>query len=248
MKKSTLSGSNIAALVLVCGLGCTLTGCGGGSGGANSSGSQDSNTPPISTPTPTPVSTAACPTSPLPLSQGEMSDAMFMREEEKLARDVYTNLAAYWQARIGNAAVVNLMGNISQSEQQHMDSMKSVLACYGLPDPVDTKETPGIFIDNELAQLYATLIPKGQTSQLDALKIGALIEEVDIEDLGRAIGVSQQAYIDTVYANLACGSRNHLRSFAAQIASMEGRYSAQALSQSEVDAIVASPRETCAQP
>jgi len=208
-----------------------LTACGGASG-----------TSVHAAPT---VSDASCPGAVIPLTQAEIDEALFMREEEKLARDVYDELAAYWLAQVGAVPVVNIADNISNSEQKHMDSMKAVLDCYGLPDPVDSAETPGMFINPELAQLYTTLTTRGRASQLDALKVGALIEEVDIEDLQESIEISQQAYTDAVYENLMCGSRNHLRAFAGQIIKTEGSYTAQVLDQAMVDAIINSPRENC---
>ncbi len=224
--KSTLIALTIAGLGL-----SLLTACGGASAA-----------PAHTSPT---ASAAPCPGVVTPLTQAEIDEALFMREEEKLARDVYDELAAYWLAQAGTVPVVTIADNISDSEQQHMDSMKAVLDCYGLPDPVDAAETPGVFIAPELGQLYATLVAQGRLSQLDALKVGALIEEVDIADLQASIEISQQAYTDAVYASLMCGSRNHMRAFVGQIIKAEGSYTAQAIDQAMVDAIVNSPMENC---
>lgn len=209
-----------------------LTACGGGAGVTTA------ETAPA-------IQATACPSVVTPLNQAEIDEALYMREEEKLARDVYDELAAYWLNQAGTVPVVTIMDNISNSEQRHMDSMKAVLACYGLPDPVDAAETHGVFVNPELAKLYEELTTRGQTSQLEALKVGALIEEVDIQDLQKSIEISQQAYTDSVYANLMCGSRNHLRAFAGEIIKTEGRYTAQFIDQATVDAIVNSANEQC---
>ncbi|MFZ5466023.1 MAG: DUF2202 domain-containing protein [Pseudomonadota bacterium] len=230
MRKRPIKNTLIA--LTIAGLGLSLLTARGGASAA----------PAHAAPT---VSAAPCPSMVTPLTQAEIDEALFMREEEKLARDVYDELAAYWLAQAGAAPVVAIADNISDSEQQHMDSMKSVLDCYGLPDPVDTAETPGVFIAPELGQLYAILAARGRLSQLDALKVGALIEEVDIEDLQESIEISQQAYTDEVYASLMCGSRNHMRAFVGQIIKTEGSYTAQAIDQAMVDAIVNSPMENC---
>jgi len=223
-----------------------LTACGGGTdtGTVSTSTVPVTDPAPAPAPTPAPVTSSACPSS-VPLTQAEIDEALFMREEEKLARDVYTQLADYWQAQAGTVPVVTIMRNIAEAEQTHMDNMKDVLACYGLPDPVGANEPSGVFLNPELAQLYSTLMTQGKTSQSAALKVGGLIEEVDIEDLQRSIEISQQAYTDQVYAALMCGSRNHLRGFAGQLIKTEGSYSAQFLPQATVDAIVNSPNETC---
>lgn len=191
------------------------------------------------------AATASCPTSFTPLTQPEVDEALYMREEEKVARDVYLGLSDFWQSQVGDVPVVTIMSNIAQSEQTHMDKMAEVLVCYGLADPVDAAETQGVFLNPKLAELYQTLVTQGQQGQLEALKVGGLIEEVDMVDLQHSIDLSQQAYTDSVYDNLMCGSRNHLRSFAGEIKLMTGTYTAQVLPQSEVDAIVNSPMEQC---
>lgn len=225
----------VSVILLASGL-AMLTACGGG-GDASSTSSL-----PAPAPTPTPSS---CPNPVLPLNQAEIDEALFMREEEKLARDVYQDLAAYWQAQAGSVPVVTIMSNIVKSENQHMESMKNVLTCYGLPDSINPSTPSGVFLDPELAQLYITLMTQGKITQDAALKVGGLIEEADIEDLQQAIEISQQAYTDQVYAALMCGSRNHLRAFAGELIKTQGKYVAQLLPQATVDAIVNSPNENC---
>jgi hypothetical protein len=63
-----------------------------------------------------------------PLSPAEQDGLRFMREEEKLARDVYLTLAAQWQSAI--------FANIAASEQTHMSSILTLLTRYNVPDPV----------------------------------------------------------------------------------------------------------------
>ncbi len=209
-----------------------LTACGGGAGVTATEAAPA-------------IQATACPSVVTPLTQAEIDEALYMREEEKLARDVYEELAAYWLTQVGTVPVVTIMDNISSSEQTHMDSMKAVLDCYGLPDPVDAAETRGVFINPKLAGLYNDLTLRGKTSQIEALRVGALIEEVDIEDLQHSIEISQQAYTDSVYANLMCGSRNHLRAFVGELIKTEGSYTTQVIDQATVDAIVNSANEPC---
>jgi hypothetical protein len=231
--------------LLACGI-AFLSGCGGGTDGGTASVTVPMpTTPTTSTPAPTPVTTNSCPSTVTPLTQAEVDEALFMREEEKLARDVYADLAAYWQTQAGTVPVVTIMGKIVPAEQDHMNNMKNVLLCYSLPDPISANEPSGVFLNPELAQLYTTLMTSGKTSQDAALKAGGLIEEVDIEDLQRSIAISQQAYTDQVYEALMCASRNHLRSFAGQLIKTQGKYSAQLLPQATVDAIINTPNETC---
>jgi hypothetical protein len=139
------------------------------------------------------------------LSQKEIDGLLFIREEEKLARDVYLTLNEIHPLRP--------FQNISKSEQQHMDAIKYLLDRYGLDDPAKENEI-GSFSNTELQELYNTLIEKGKKSRVDALKVGALIEEKDIYDLDLELenAVDNQD-IKFVYENLIRGSKNHLRAF-----------------------------------
>lgn len=173
------------------------------------------------------------------LSEDEINDLLFMREEEKLARDTYLTFYELYD----NLAVFS---NIASSEQKHMDAILRLLKKYDLPDPAAGNEI-GEFTNTDLQTLYDdTLIPLGEASGLGALKVGGLIEEKDMHDINAAIERSQQDDIDAVYATLLCGSRNHLRAFAQNIETVTGEpYEAQLLTQAEVDAILETPMEKC---
>jgi hypothetical protein len=168
------------------------------------------------------------------LSALEVDNLMYMREEEKLARDVYLTLFDAWG--------LTVFENIAVSEQTHTDSVRDMIEKYRLADPV-VDDTVGVFVNQELANLYATLISDGMKSSLDALYVGALIEEVDMVDLKRAIEETDNADIRQLYENLMTGSRNHLRAFVGRIEDLGVVYEAQFLTQDEVDEIVDSPME-----
>lgn len=173
----------------------------------------------------------------LPLSAEEEADLLFMREEEKLARDTYLTLYAAWD--------LSVFSNIASSEQSHMDALLKLLRKYDLPDPAANNEI-GEFTNTTLQALYYDLITSGKKTYYDALKVGGLIEEKDMHDIQEAIDRSQKADIDAVYESLLCGSRNHLRSFARNIEFLIGLpYTAQVLPQEEVDEILESPMERC---
>ncbi len=168
------------------------------------------------------------------LSDAEAATLLFMREEEKLARDVYITLFDKWEHPVFN--------NISGSEQHHMDSMKSKIDKYGLVDPV-TDDTVGVFQNEALSTLYNKLIDRGDVSLEDALYVGGYIEELDIGDLEKAIAESSHTDVVRAYKNLERGSRNHLRAFVGQIENLGIVYEAQLMPQEEVDAIVNSAME-----
>ena len=136
------------------------------------------------------------------LSAEEAVSLLYMREEEKLARDVYNALFTTW----GQPT----FQNIAASEQAHMDEVKQLLDRYGLADPA---LAPGQFTDANLQALYDQLIAQGSVSLADALKVGAAIEEIDIQDLQTRIAQTDNADIQWVYNNLMSGSSNHLVAF-----------------------------------
>jgi len=172
------------------------------------------------------------------LSEAEINDLLFMREEEKLARDTY--LTFYDQYDL-----LTVFSNIASSEQKHMNAMLRLLKKYGLPDPAAGNEI-GEFTNPTLQALYDDLIARGEANGLEALKVGGLIEEKDMQDINVAIDNSQQDDIDAVYATLLCGSRNHLRAFAQNIETLTNApYEAQLLTQDQVNAILETPMEKC---
>lgn len=169
------------------------------------------------------------------LSQGEIDGLLFMREEEKLARDVYINMYEKWEQRIFN--------NISQSEQKHMDAIKILLDRYELDDPIGNDEI-GEFENEDLLNLYNGLIEKGNDSLLAALKVGAAIEEIDILDFEEQINDTvDNEDIKLVYNNLLRGSRNHLRAFVRNITNLGETYTPQYMEVTAYEEIINSEME-----
>lgn len=170
-----------------------------------------------------------------PLSTTEISSLAFMREEEKLARDVYITLYNKWG--------VNIFTNISSSEQTHMESVLLLLTKYNLTDPVGSNPVC-VFNNVTLQTLYNQLVALGNTSLPDAYKAGATIEDLDIFDLKNALTEIDNQDIRLVYDNLTKGSRNHMRSFYKNILNVGSTYTPQYITQAEFDAIINSAMET----
>lgn len=175
------------------------------------------------------------------LSPDEAAGLIFMREEEKLARDLYLILFDEWGLAI--------FSNISKSEQNHTDQVEKLLVAYGVTDPVLDETLLGRFTDPELQQLFTELVVMGASESAtaeDGLKAGVVVEETDILDLQERISVTQQSDIIATYENLLCGSRNHLRAFVRQIELRGGGvYSAGILSDDLFEEIVYSRSERC---
>lgn len=169
------------------------------------------------------------------LTSLEAEGLQFMREEEKLAHDLYIDLYEIWGIPIFN--------NIANSEATHTAAVKELLDYFGIEDPAED-DLHGVFRDSELQALYDQLLADGSRSLEDAFLVGALVEEVDIKDLEVRMEQTDETQILNVYTNLIAGSRNHLRSFVSQYESRTGQsYQSQFLDDSVVQLILASPAE-----
>jgi hypothetical protein len=170
------------------------------------------------------------------LSEEQISGLEQMREEEKLARDVYLALDEKWD--------VTIFAQIARAESRHMDAVGGMLERYGLEDPIEGHDV-GSFPTQQVQDLYDGLVARGLTSLAEAYQVGATIEDLDINDLRKLQEADDlPSDVARVYENLERGSRNHLRAFVGQIEAADGDYVAQEyLTQGEVTEIVSSPIE-----
>lgn len=191
------------------------------------------------------------------LDAAEQTHLVFMREEEKLARDVYLTLSSLYP----DASVFQSIGE--GSEQTHTDVIRDKLDDYDIEDPnPGTNQLPssiGIFTGDEFGayftEKYMLLINKGSQSELDALYVGAFIEELDMHDIVECpkiivatdnditdcgLNYTDELPLINTYSSLVDGSQNHLRAFVGQIENIigAGNYEAQVISQDELDAIL----------
>lgn len=164
-----------------------------------------------------------------PLSSAEEEALLYMLEEEKLARDVYMEL--YESSRL------RTFDRIAASEQQHMDSVLSLVERYELAIPA-TLGVPGAFEIEELDELYQQLVDQGRASAAAALKVGATIEDLDIADLKEDLAAADNQDIAMVFESLIAGSENHLRAFTRQLERRGGEYEPIYISQEEYGEIL----------
>ncbi len=170
------------------------------------------------------------------LSANEIASLAFMREEEKLAYDVYSQLNTLWGSQ------VRVFGNIARSEASHTEAVRQLLIRYGLADPALNLQA-GVYADASLQTLYTNLVTQGSASMVAALQVGAAIEEIDLVDIEAALLNIDNQDIRMVYDNLAKGSRNHLRSFVKNLEQQGVVYVPQYLSVTAYNAIVTTPTE-----
>lgn len=140
----------------------------------------------------------------VPATEVETQWIVFMREEEKLARDVYRTLYERWKLPV--------FDRIARSEASHFTAIGTLITRYNLTDPAAT-DTPGQFKDPRLAALYNELTTKGGLSLKDALEVGVLIETVDIDDLAKAIPETAKYDVKRIFNNLMTASFSHLDAF-----------------------------------
>ena len=163
------------------------------------------------------------------ISDDESKSLIHMREEEKLARDVYIAMFNKYGLRI--------FENISSSEQTHTDAILQLLTKYAIKDPVGVNAV-GVFTDPGLQALYTSLVNAGNVSILEAYKVGATIEDLDLYDLKVDLLKVDNQDIVLVYQMLSKGSRNHMRNYFSNLKSLGFTYVPQFITQSELDAIV----------
>jgi len=139
-----------------------------------------------------------------PLGAADAAEVSFMREEERMARDIYVQLGEKWN--------LTVFRNIAASEQKHFEALGRVLENKNLPDPSAGKQA-GVYADPKLNTLFNELIAKGMKSVQDALEVGVAVETADIADLEQAIAATTRTDLKRIYTNLMNASYNHLDAF-----------------------------------
>jgi len=188
------------------------------------------------------------------LDAAEETHLVFMREEEKLARDVYITLGEMYPD-------LKAFSRIDDSEEKHTETMADLLDLYGIEDP-STSDKVGVFTGADygwyFAEKFAYLVGRGEIDGLEALYVGAFIEELDMHDIamcpqvivdtdngideedGCGLAYTDEATVIRAYESLIDGSENHLRAYVSAIEDIigEGNYVAQYLPQWQVDEIL----------
>jgi hypothetical protein len=160
------------------------------------------------------------------LSLSEKEGMLFIWEEEKVARDLYTSL--YEKNNL------SIFMSLMRSEQSHMDQANAIIDKYGLSIP---KNEPGASQNQTLQKIHDELLAKGLQSDQDALKAAATFEEISIVDLEREISTTKTEDIWVVYQGLLAGSRKHLRSYVADLHDLGTEYTPMHLKSAEFEEI-----------
>ena len=212
-----MKNRNLLSLVAVSTL-VLMSGCGSSSGG------NGNETPVASTELPSEVQAAIdAPTS--ILSQELANTLSYMGNEERLAYDVYN----YLYAQFGTKQFTNIA---TKSEYKHITAVQELVRKYKLDDtiaftnvdlpslgyintPIESMQA-GSYDISAIQALYDDLTAQGSSSEVDALKVGCIIEVVDVTDLDRDIAIAESENatdIVTVFNFLRDGSYNHYWAF-----------------------------------
>ena len=173
-------------------------------------------------------------TTPTVVDPTEKADLLFILEEEKMARDVYTYLFDIHGS--------NQFDNIRSSEQRHMNYVMGLLDSRNIPYEV---LDAGSFNNQEIQDLYDQLILQGEQSVEAAFIVGATIEDVDIYDLQQIIQRSSSVDIISVMEKLRCGSMNHMRAFTRGLENLNATYTPQFISMDEYEDIINGTNQHC---
>jgi hypothetical protein len=162
------------------------------------------------------------------LTSREKEGLLFIWEEEKAARDLYTSLY--------DKNNLSIFMNLRRSEQSHMDQARVIIDKYGLVIP--GQEDPGVFQNQTLQKIHDKLLADGLPSDQDALKVAATFEEISIMDLEREISATKTDDIRVVFQGLLAGSRKHLRSYVSELQGRGMQYAPEYLTQREFEEII----------
>ena len=163
------------------------------------------------------------------LTPNEIQWLIYIREEEKMARDLYIGMYNSWG--------LSIFKSISEEEQEHINAMLELFKMYSIVDPL-AGDVPRNYTNQHIANLHTSLLTQGMQSNKDGLKACALQEEISMQDLDLAMKSTQQQAINKVYSELQRDSINHLRSFIHSLEIFGERYMAVKIPQQTVDAII----------
>lgn len=169
------------------------------------------------------------------LTKQETENLQFIKEEEKLARDVYLFSYDLYQN--------NIFINIANSEQTHMDAVSVIMNKYNIEDL--SLNGSGKFSNEILQNLYDELVGLASQSIEKALIVGATIEDLDINDLNDFILNASHSDVEAMYQKLNCGSQNHMRSFTSNLENLNIDYEPQFISLEFYNEILNNPNGGC---
>ncbi len=167
------------------------------------------------------------------LTPAQVGRLVRMREEEKLAHDVYLTLA--------QSSGLQIFNNIANAESRHMRAVEQLASRYS--SAAATNLPVGSFSDPQFQALYNSLVAAGSKSPIAAATVGAKIEEMDIKDLQTLLSQNPPQDVSKVLEHLQRASGQHLRAFTMELKRLGGTYMPEFLSPQEYNSILNSDNE-----
>lgn len=168
------------------------------------------------------------------LTPAQVDQLVRMREEEKLAHDVYVTLA--------QSSGLQIFNNIANAESQHMRAVEQLASRYSSAAAAANLPV-GSFSDPQFQALYNSLVAAGNKSPIAAATVGAKIEEMDIKDLQTLLSQNPPQDVSKVLEHLQRASGQHLRAFTMELKRLGGTYMPEFLSSQEYNSILNSDND-----
>ena len=121
-------------------------------------------------------------------------DLAYSRDEERMARDLYTLFGQTYDAAI--------FDRIAASEQQHFDAVGTLPTTHAVADPA-TGQPAGTYANTDMQKLYDQWKAQGLTSVQDAYAVGVALEQTDIADLQGILANDPDADVQRVFTRPA---------------------------------------------
>ena len=192
--------------------------------GSSGNGSNGNTTPVASVELPAAVADAIASERSI-LSQELTNTLAYMGNEERLAYDVYNELYRQY----GTKQFTNIA---TKSEYKHIIAVQGLIQKYKLSDDVNftNVDLPALGYMNTaiedmeagtydiavIQRLYDDLVAQGSVSEVEALKVGCMIEVLDVNDLLEDLVLANNENatdLVTVFGFLLDGSYNHYWAF-----------------------------------
>lgn len=165
-----------------------------------------------------------------PLTADEIEFLYAIREDEKVARDLYLAFSAKYPK-------VTQISKIATAESSHIACVEAVLDYYEIEYPA--LGANGVFEDATRQAFYNELVDKSSTL-IEASSTMALVEEETIFAYKSVQGQIANANISLIVTNMIKASSNHLRATVRHIKALGGNYVPSYLTTEEFDTIIKS--------
>ncbi len=218
--KLNITKSTLLVASLFFTIGCNSSSGGGSKGNGNGQNSEGNTTSGL------PASVESALNSEKSMLSEELANTIsYMGNEERLAYDVYNKLYSEW----GTKQFTNIA---TKSEYKHITAVQKLVQKYKMSDdtnftnidlpalgyintPIEDMKA-GTYDIAKIQNLYDALVAKGLNSEIDALKVGCMVEVTDIDDLDKYLKMAQDSNatdVEEVFNFLRDGSYNHYWAF-----------------------------------